>query len=156
MSWVRIPSSAPTFYSKRPAQMLMMCGFYIMVRTEKPAPLLQHRSRKHFHLLWWGPPDVPPPCISWKCCRKAASVNIADVAGYHRRILYYCLIIQYLSSGTQADLMIPYQEPATICHTRNDITQIRFPHLSIRIFAEESATVSFLPRSILSWRPDWP
>lgn len=86
--------------------MLMMCGFYIMVRTEKPAPLLQHRSRKHFHLLWWGPPNAPPPCISWKCCRKAASVNIADVAGYHRRILYYCLMIQYLSSGTQADLMI--------------------------------------------------
>ena len=86
--------------------MLMMCGFYIMVRTEKPAPLLQHRSRKHFHLLWWGPPNDPPPCISWKCCRKAASVNIADVAGYHRRILYYCLMIQYLSSGTQADLMI--------------------------------------------------
>ena len=28
--------------------MLMMCGFYIMVRTEKPAPLLQHRSRKQF------------------------------------------------------------------------------------------------------------
>ena len=72
----------------------------------KTCPLLQHRSRKHFHLLWWGPPDVPPPCISWKCCRKAASVNVADVAGYHRRILYYCLMIQCLSSGTQADLMI--------------------------------------------------
>ncbi len=86
--------------------MLMMCGFYIMVRTEKPAPYCNTVPGNIFICSGEAHRTTPPPCISWKCCRKAASVNIADVAGYHRRILYYCLMIQYLSSGTQADLMI--------------------------------------------------
>ncbi len=94
------------FITKGPHRCWWCAGFILWFVQKNLPPYCNTVPGNNFHLLWWGPPDVPPPCISWKCCRKAASVNVADVAGYHRRILYYCLMIQYLSSGTQADLMI--------------------------------------------------